>query len=237
MKLIGFELRRITGRRGSFYGVMAFATVIALIGLVTHGVKDENNWSNILGIPLVFGSTIIGALAGSYDAAQGTMRYLVLTGEPRWRLVAIRVPALLITIILFSLIACVMCAISMSSDHQPTVGIARAIGGSLLFAAVWGTVSMTVGTLLRSNGAGIAVALVLFLVGSLLTGFVHDHVWSTAGNYLLPSVTSIVAQFGHVTSSGGPDFKAPYAAALVALVIWIAAFVGVAILRVERDEY
>ena len=36
-------------------------------------------------------AVLVGALAGSYDTAQGTMRYLVMTGVPRRRLYATRV--------------------------------------------------------------------------------------------------------------------------------------------------
>ena len=36
-------------------------------------------------------AVLVGALAGSYDTAQGTMRYLVMTGVPRRRLYLTRV--------------------------------------------------------------------------------------------------------------------------------------------------
>ena len=45
-------------------------------------------------------AVLVGALAGSYDTAQGTMRYLVMTGVPRRRLYATRVLGMAIATII-----------------------------------------------------------------------------------------------------------------------------------------
>lgn len=242
MLLIGLELRRIIGRRGSFFGVMAVAFAIALlIALLVHSEdQDGDLWTQVIGTPLVFGGTVVGALAGSYDVAQGTMRYLVLTGQPRWKLVLIRVPALIAAILLIAVPAVVVSIVAMAGGDETVGGMVRGIAGGLTFAAIWGIVAMAVGTLLRSNGAGIAVALVLFLVSGGITAFVRAQVSESVGDYLLPNVVQVVALFGHRPGidDGGPDLSTmPYAAALVALALWLAVIMALAVARAERDEY
>jgi ABC-type transport system involved in multi-copper enzyme maturation permease subunit len=240
MTLIGFELRRIVGRRGSFFGVMVIAFLIALL----FAFIDQNNpptaddWSNIIGFPMVFGAAVVGSLCGSYDVAEGTMRYLVLTGVPRWKLVAIRAPALVAAIVLMALPAIIVAVIKMSGGDDDGTAIIRAVASGLLFPAVWGLVAMAIGALLRSNGAGIAVAIVLFLLSTGITEFIRVKVSETVGDYLLPNVAGYVAQFGHIPPDAGSDYPdMPYAAAVVALILWLIAVVGLAIARVERDEY
>lgn len=240
MKLIAFELRRIIGRRGSFYGVMGVAFAIALLIALIVGPDDqtEDVWTQVIGTPLVFGATVVGALAGSYDIAQGTMRYLVLTGVPRWKLVAIRVPALIAAIALIAVPAVIVGVVAMLAGPESGTAIVRALAAGVTYAAIWGIVAMAIGTLLRSNGAGIAVALVLFLLSSGITEFIRIQVSETVGDYLLPNVVSVVALFGHVPDAAGQDFSSmPYAAAVIAMLLWLLAIVGLAVARAERDEY
>lgn len=242
MNLVALELRRIIGRRGSFYGVMGVAFAIALLVafIADSGDQTEDVWTQVIGTPLVFGATVVGALAGSYDIAQGTMRYLVLTGVPRWKLVALRVPALIAAIALISVPAVLVGAAAMLGGPEDGTAIVRALAAGVTYAAIWGIVAMAIGTLLRSNGAGIAVALVLFLLSSGITQFIRYQVSETVGDYLLPNVVSVVALFGHSPSGGGdgPDFSTmPYAAAVVAMLLWLAVIIGLAVARAERDEY
>ncbi len=239
MTLIAYELRRIIGRKGSFFGSMGVALAIALLVALLVGAEDqtEDVWSQVLGIPLVFGSTVVGALAGSYDTAQGTMRYLVLTGVPRWKLVAIRIPALVIAIVLISAPAALAAFYGMSTGDATGTEMIRSVGGSVTYAAIWGVVSMVVGTLLRSNGAGIAVALVLFLVGNIITAAVQSEISQTVGDFLLPNVVSVFALFGHTPENTEVLTEMAWGTAAVALVVWMIALAGLAIARVERDEY
>ncbi|MDQ8043159.1 MAG: hypothetical protein AAGC46_00705 [Solirubrobacteraceae bacterium] len=245
MTLVGFELRRIIGRSGSFFGVMVVALGIAVLFAALGNASDQtaDHWTSIIGTPLVFGATVVGALAGSYDVAQGTMRYLVLTGVPRWKLVAIRAPALVLAIAIIAIPALIVGIVATSSGPDSAGDIARGLVAGVFYAAVWGLVAMAIGTLLRSNGAGIAVALVLYLLSGGITLYVRAKVSETVGNYLLPDVVSVVAEFGHRPiddrgGDGGPGFSTmPYGAAVAALVIWIIVIVGLAVARAERDEY
>lgn len=234
---IRFELQRITRRRGSFLGCMGFAATIALVALVAGGDQTEDLWNSVLGIGLVMAGTIIGALAGSYDQGQGTMRYLVLTGTPRWRIVAVRVPALLLALLAVALPAALLAFIGLSTGgHADASVTARVIGGSVLLMLAWSLVSLTIGVMLRSNGAGIAAALVLFLAGFLVTEFVRDHISRVVGDHLLPNVANVVGSVGHQTPGNDP-FTIGLGAASVTLVLWLVALLGLAIVRVNRDEY
>lgn len=240
MALVGFELRRIIGRRGSFFGAMGVALAIALLtaGLAPEEAQDGAVWASVIGVPLVFGATVVSALEGSYDMSQGTMRYLVLTGVPRWRLVAIRVPAVLLAILLIALPAMLVGLAAMVSAGEEASEIARGLGSGLTVALSWGLVAMAVGTLLQSNGAGIAVALVFYLAANIITAVVRSEVSEQVGDYLLPNVVSTVSRFGGDVADTVPDPSAlPFASALIALVVWLVAIVALAAVRVERDEY
>lgn len=239
MNLVAYELRRIVGRKGSFFGAMGVAFAIALLVALLVGPEDqtEDVWSQALGIPLVFGATVVGALAGSYDTAQGTMRYLVLTGVPRWQLVAIRIPGLVIAIVAVSIPAALAAFYGMSTGDATGTEMVRAVGGSVTYAAIWGIVSLVVGTLLRSNGAGIAVALVLFLVGNIITAAVQSEISQTVGDYLLPNVVSVFALFGHTPENVEAMTDMAWGASAVALVLWLIGLTALAVARVERDEY
>ncbi len=237
MSLITFELQRITRRRGSFYGAMGVALVVALlVAVLAGGDQTEHVWGQAFGIPVVFGATIIGALVGSYDTSQGTMRYLVLTGQPRWKLVLLRLPALCAAIALFAAPAAIIATAAMAGDGQSAEVIGRVLLGTTLGSMAWGAVSMAVGTMLRSNGAGIGVALVLFLAGSILTEVVRSEVSQDAGDYLLPNVVSVVGQLGHATPES-PSITIALGTAGLVLIAWLTAILGFAVARATRDEY
>src|SRR6476661_10064606 len=96
--MLGSEIRRIVGRRGSFWSAVfvGFATVvIVIIVRLTQsgdaGGTELLDAADPMSIPATLMAVLVGALAGSYDTAQGTMRYLVMTGVPRRRLYATRV--------------------------------------------------------------------------------------------------------------------------------------------------
>lgn len=236
MTLVRFELQRIMRRRGSFFGAMGTGIAFAVLTVLLTGDQTQAVWEQVLAISMVLGATVVGSLAGSYDTSQGTMRYLVLTGQPRWKLVLLRVPALVAAIVLVALPAVLICIAAMGLDGQPGDVIARLVVGTVLAAAAWGVVSMAVGTMLRSNGAGIGVALVLFLAGSVLTEVVRDKVSETAGDYLLNNVVGVVATLG-TPAQGEEPFTIGLAAGAVALVAWLLAFMAVSVVRAERDEY
>ena len=113
--MIRATLRTITARRGSFRGgaLVVLVGVLLVIGVlvVVHELRPGRNPS-VGGQPLLDGvggavwalgtvvAILIGALAGSYDVAQGTMRYLVLTGVGRLRIYLARTVAVVGAVLL-----------------------------------------------------------------------------------------------------------------------------------------
>jgi ABC-type transport system involved in multi-copper enzyme maturation permease subunit len=215
---------------------MGTAAAVALLTVLLGTTQSQDVWMKALGFPLVFGATVVAALAGSYDSSQGTMRYLVLTGQPRLKLVALRIPALLVALLLMALPATLICIGAMASDGQSLEAITRTVGFSLIMASIWGVVSMVIGTLLRSSGAGIAVALVSFLAGTLLTDVIRETVSGTVADHMLPYTSYVFGTFGQVFE-GDTAPTIGVAAALITTLIWVAALLGTAALRVQRDEY
>src|SRR3954469_9700960 len=96
--MLASEIRRITGRRGSFWSavfVSLAAVVIMLIVRISQsgdaGGNELLEAADPISIVATLMAVLVGALAGSYDTANGTMRFLVMTGVPRRRLYATRV--------------------------------------------------------------------------------------------------------------------------------------------------
>ena len=88
------ELLRIMRRRGSYWtacllGLAAVATmiVVRLSQNAEPGGTDLLDAMDPISTPALLMAVIVAALAGSYDVAQGTMRYLVMTGVPRSRII------------------------------------------------------------------------------------------------------------------------------------------------------
>lgn len=239
MSLVPFALRRMIGRRGSFFGAMAFVLLIAVLAslLVVDGQHTERVWVSAIGTPLVIAMTIVAALEGSYDVSQGTMRYLVLTGVPRWQLVLVRTAAVVLATLLVALPALLVGGFVMAGDGRTGAEIARALGGALVQGTTWAIVAMAVGTLLRSNGAGIAIAIVFYLMATPITYLLYLKVSETLANYLLPNVAGIVSKFGTAQPDDLTGNPIAYGAAVVALLAWLTGAVAVAMWRVRRDEY
>ena len=96
--MLAAEIRRIAGRRGSYWSALLIGlgavVLMAIIRIYQDGDAGGTEFLDAMGpISLVatLMAVLVGALAGSYDTAQGTMRYLVMTGVPRRRLYATRV--------------------------------------------------------------------------------------------------------------------------------------------------
>jgi ABC-type transport system involved in multi-copper enzyme maturation permease subunit len=239
LALLRAELRRVVGRRGSFFGSIAFALVIVGITIAAADpfdgdealgfVADAGRYAGLLGV------VVMGALAGSYDTANGTMRYLVLTGVPRWQLVAVRLLGIMVAVLPLAILILVIGVVWGSATDGGITGNALPDNAWAVLATLWtwGLVSTSVGMLMRSNGPAIAVSIVLFFGGTLITGLVAGFISETLANYLLPSVFEQVASL----EDGNDDFKIALAGAFAVLAAWLIALCGAALLRVQRDEY
>ncbi|MBJ7458611.1 MAG: ABC transporter permease subunit [Thermoleophilaceae bacterium] len=256
--LLRAEVRRQTGRRGSFYGSFGFALLIAVITLVwalttssdPSGSEILNNGAGLLAAVVVICSVILGAIAGAYDVDQGTMRYLVLTGRPRWQLVIVRYLGLFCTLVLFTLPALMMIgliALALGDSSTPTVqGDPVGFNAFLemlyvvwVSGALYGLLALSIGTFLKSNGVAIAVAIVLNFAGVLAAALIWEFVSHTGGDVFYPILVD-AAISREAQSAGGAEGDGSSLAlgtSLFALGVWIAALIGAAIWRVQRSEY
>jgi len=241
--MLAAEVRRIVGRRGSYWSavLIGFGAVVFMIivRITQDGDAGGTEFLDAMGpISLVatLMAVLVGALAGSYDTAQGTMRYLVMTGVPRRRLYATRVLGTAIATILCCLPAIVLGIVAAyvlrhNDFNEPTLRAdAGAVWAYLVDPLVYGLVSVGVGSLLRSNGAAIGVSLGFAFGGGVLTGVVDSFVSKTLAAYLLPAAAPIVASLDR-------HAEISLAAAFVAVFAWLAVLVGAGLWRTLADEY
>jgi ABC-type transport system involved in multi-copper enzyme maturation permease subunit len=241
LSLLRAELRRVTGRRGSFYGSILFALIIMGIAIAVDDaqsgatamdrVATAGRYAGLLGV------VVMGALAGSYDSANGTMRYLVLTGVPRWQLAVVRIVGIMVAVLPMAfLILAIAYLSSMGVGDGPSGKVVgESIWAVLATLWTWGIVSVSIGMLMRSNGSAIAVSVVLFFGGGLITALVAEFISETLANYLLPTVFEQVAAL--IKPGGEEDLALSLAAAFAVLAVWLVALSAAAIARVQRDEY
>lgn len=240
--LLRAEVRRITGRRGSFYGAIAFALLIVVITVLAADpddgneafgfVADAGRYAGLLGV------VVMGALAGSYDTANGTMRYLVLTGVPRWKIAVVHLLGIMVAVLPMALLILVIGFVWGSGQDGGISGggaIPENVWAVLATLWTWGLVATSVGMLMKSNGPAIAVSVVLFFGGALITGLVSEFISETLAGYLLPSVFEQVASLEK--AGGENDFRLALGAAFAALLVWIGALTALAVARTNRDEY
>jgi ABC-type transport system involved in multi-copper enzyme maturation permease subunit len=246
--MIRATLRTITGRKGSFLGgaivVLVVVVIVIVANIVIHELRPGRNPSMggqgmldaVAGAVFLFGvvvAILIGSLAGSYDVAQGTMRYLVITGARRSQIYAARIAALILAIFLMLAVPVALGAITaVALPHTAADGITAGelvdyVWTAALFAVVFGLISMGIGSMLRSNGPAIAISLI-FSIGFTPLLLLLYSLSDTLGDATLASSLDRI--------SGGND-GLPIAAAGLAVVIWVAAFLGIGAVRVLRDEY
>jgi ABC-2 family transporter len=241
-------LRTIVGRKGSFLGTagVAFGAVIvvAVVLVVVHTLRPGRNPS-IGGQPMLdgvsgavwllggVGAIVLGALAGSYDVAQGTMRYLVLTGVRRLALYASRTVALLLAVLLAlspALLLGLVLVFALPSKPEANVTaseVGDAVWTCLLWPTVFAVIAMGIGSLLRSNGAAVAISLFFAFAAAPLLGLVHAASPTLGDLMLLPALDRVT----------GADEGAPLVAAAIAVLVWVAAFWSAGAVRIARDEY
>jgi ABC-type transport system involved in multi-copper enzyme maturation permease subunit len=245
MPMLAAEIRRIVGRKGSFWsaaGIGLGAVVLMIIIRVANADDEDPGGTPLLEAmgPISLVATVmtilIGALAGSYDTAQGTMRYLVMTGVPRRRLYLVRAAGTVAATVLSCLPAiavAVTAAFLTSHDAALDPSALDALGGVwayLAFPLAYALVSVGVGSLLRSNGAAIGISLAFALGGTVITVLVEEYLSEGFASYLLPAVMPLLADL-----EGDADLSLGLAFAVAAA--WVLAFLAAGLWRTEHDEY
>jgi ABC-type transport system involved in multi-copper enzyme maturation permease subunit len=247
--VIRATLWTIAGRRGVFLssaGLALAAVVLTAVARAIVHARDAATHPSVGGDVfveqaggLVFFVTVVagillGAVAGAYDGGQGTMRYLVMTGRSRLSIYASRAVALLITLLLaIAPAVALLLVLGVTLPHAGGEGIVwRSFGADLwataLFGGCYALVSMGIGSLLRSSGAAIAVALVLNF--ALWPVVILIAAWNqTVAELTFPAVLGPLL--------GDDEATVGAAAAAVALAGWLALVLGAGWARIARDEY
>lgn len=239
------DLRRMFKRRGLILaGILAPAVIALAIAItfeVLHIVRPADNptaggadllsfASAVALISTVFG-TVIGAMFGAEDVANGTLRYILLTGCSRVRLFLIRVPLVAIVAIAVALPALLILIIAsfvLPHPGQPAPSahdVWVQLLGLLVNVGVFSLIAYGIGVAIRSTGGAIAVALGLNLVGLNLIGAI---------TLLLPGTKPWIlgAAISRIVEGGSSSLIV----ALLATVIWVVVFLAIGLARALRTE-
>lgn len=244
IELLPAEIRRQIGRKGSFYGAMGWIALFG-IGVLAWSIFSSSSdaftaiesGSGMLLFAATLAGIVVGATAGAYDVDQGTMRYLVLTGRPRWKLVFVRVLALPATIALICLPGMLLVVLAgLFAGGEAATGelYLDLFYGPFMAGVLYGTLSLCIGTFLKSNGVAIAVAVVLNFAGLLIAGLIYENLSKDLANGFFPIVALVVIDREAGT---GADETLSLSTSVVVLAIWLIALVGASMARVQRAEY
>lgn len=242
ISIIGSDFRRIVGRRGTFFTAVFLVLVAIGIGTFVE-IREDSPFggTEFLGhaeevaIIATITAILVGALTGTYDQSQGTMRYLIMTGVPRMTIYASRVIALILAVLL-AILPFIIVALTVALLANPAPGneLSWEVAALFPFAValeplVFGLVGLSIGMLFRSNGAGIAVALGFYLGSAMLAELVESQFGERASNLLLPLATRFLV-LGWDT-----EFSQIQLGGIIAA--WLVVFLGVGSWRLHRDEY
>lgn len=245
--MIAQEILKVTRRRGLFWTALLVTTAmpiaVIVVDLILHGSKPENytggdellrgSLQTLLSLSLIIFGILIGAQMGAWEAANRTFRYLVMTGKPRLLLYSIRIPAMLAVIAIIAaagaLLALGGAALLPLDGHEALDGasVLDFLWELWLPAAALAFVSFTIGALLQSVGAAIAVAMVTNFIGlSALSAL--SVVNETLGDLMLPLLLQRLT---------GQHTSVSLGVAALAFVIWIGGLYALGATRTVRSEY
>ena len=147
--MIAATARTIAGRKGTFFSTVALAILgviaVAVIRTIVNARNPEIHPSiggaifvdqagGLIFFVGVLGGVLIGALAGSYDVAQGTMRYLVMTGVSRLHIYAVRAIAL-VGVVFVALVPAVLLLLVLAFALPQEDG--QGVDGHKLAGTLW----------------------------------------------------------------------------------------------------
>lgn len=185
-------------------------------------------------------AVVLGATAGSSDAASGVIRDLVSTGRSRVRLVLERLPAPLLVAMASSLIgglaALVGSALVSGADPLGSGShLARVIAASLGATGVMAIVACGVASVLGSRGIAIGVILGWLFLGETALLFALRALSKGAEGVLLgPAITAVQEA---LAGSERSQSDIALGVAGIAIAAWIALAVGLGVARTVRKEW
>ncbi|MFM9139578.1 MAG: ABC transporter permease [Solirubrobacterales bacterium] len=213
------KIRRLPTPRWVFIVTILAVAVASAVVIGLRPTGQDVNWyidgpklaGEIMG-PV--GAIILGAWVAGLDFASRTIRLSATVQPLRGRLLAAKLAAAVIIVVVFSAFAFGLAfgaakGCTLYGDVPfPVEQQLRDLGGQALQAALWGLLGFCFALLLRSYIAGLVITLVLAIgVDSLL------QLIPTVGRYTFGSATTSLADS---IAQGSAEFAAPEAAGIAA---------------------
>ncbi|MFM8762537.1 MAG: ABC transporter permease [Solirubrobacterales bacterium] len=231
------KIRRLPTPRWVFIVTILAVAVASAVVIGLKPTGQDVNWyidgpklaGEIMG-PV--GAIILGAWVAGLDFASRTIRLSATVQPLRGRLLAAKLAAAVIIVVVFSAFAFGLAfgaakGCTLYGDVPfPVEQQLRDLGGQALQAALWGLLGFCFALLLRSYIAGLVITLVLAIgVDSLL------QLIPTVGRYTFGSATTSLADS---IAQGSAEFAAPEAAGIAAA--WLVVLFVLGAIRFRRGD-
>ena len=242
-KMVAADLLKLQRRRGLWFSALLLppGVVLLVFVLTAAGAADLDGGSafvqDIGGALAVVGpvlAVLIGARQGSDERATGTLRYQLLTGIARERLLLSKLAVLGISCLLIASIgtlAAVLLGSLLGGDEAVSVTDCADVWWSVLLPALcYGAISFAVGLLMGSTGPAIAISLVLNFIGPTLLA---------ALTLISDAFINIILPVGIdrlTTNTLDGEDTVSIGAAVALVLAWPAAFLGVAYAKLRTLE-
>ena len=244
-ELVAADLLKLRRRRGLFWSALGLPALVGglLIVLALTGIADIDGgavfYEDLSFVLYILGSilvVLVGARLGSEEHAAGTLRYQLLTGISRTRLYVAKMLATLLAVgmvLLAGLVPALLGAAIISPGDGPDLtgeGIAEDTWNVMLPLVVSALIAYGVGALTRATGPAITVALFLNFLGVnlvLLLALIDDNLRHVALNLGIDRLTS---------DEVDDEDRIGFAAAIVVVTAWPAAFLAAGWARLKRLE-
>lgn len=242
-RMIEADLLKLRKRRGLWLTTLLLpsALVLLVFVLTASGAADLDGGASFVqdlgGALAVVGpvlAVLVGARQGSDERAAGTLRYQLLTGVPRERLLLSKLAVLAICCALLTTVGtftAVVCGSLLGGDEAVSVTDCFDVWWEVLLPALcYGAISFGVGLLMGSTGPAIAISLVLNFVGANVLAAL-TLISDVFANVVLPiGIDRLTSN----TLTGDDEISIGAAIALV--IAWPAVFVGAAYAKLRTLE-
>jgi ABC-type transport system involved in multi-copper enzyme maturation permease subunit len=243
--LVAADLLKLRRRNGLWWTtlllppaviVLAFLLAATQVVELDGGATFVQDGTDVLAYIAPVLAVLVGARQGSDEHAAGTLRYQLLTGMPRHRLLFSKVVVLAlacVAVAALGVLANTVCALLLAAKPGDGLAAADVLDGfwnTLIPCLVYGSIALGVGSLMRNTGPAIAVALMLNIVGVNVVAvliLIDDALRYVVLNLGIDRLTFNAASAGDRISLGG---------AIAVTIAWPAAFILAGWLRLRRLE-
>jgi ABC-type transport system involved in multi-copper enzyme maturation permease subunit len=178
--LVAADLLKLRRRNGLWWTtlllppaiiVLAFLLAATQVAKLDGGAKFVQDGTGVLAYIAPVLAVLIGARQGSDEHAAGTLRYQLLTGIPRHRLLLSKLAVLAIACLALAFLGALsttVCGLLLAAkpgDPVTFADVTDSFWNTLVPCLAYGGIAFGVGSLMRNTGPAIAVALMLDIVG------------------------------------------------------------------------